>query len=86
MTEKYAMCSIITFLLSGALSFGISDVFSSIFAKLYAINEGVPLETLSEDYGMGILLSVLFLFSFIVLFPIMYFLIRKQMIKITRHH
>lgn len=82
MTEKLAVVSIIAFLLSGALSFGISDVFSIIFARLYAINEGVPLETLSEDYGLGILLSILFLFSFIVLFPTTYYLIKKQIIKV----
>lgn len=82
MTEKSAATSIIAFLLSGVLSFGMSDILSTIFAKLYAINEGVPLETLSEDYGLGILLFIVFLFSFIVLFPTAYYFIRKQIIKV----
>ena len=63
---------VIVFLISIALSFFMSDIISSIYVRWYAVNERVPLETLSEDYFMGFTSMIVFLLSFIVLLPLTY--------------
>ena len=82
--KKPIFISVISFLISLVLSCKVTGIVSDIFALLYALNEGVQLKDLSEDYGFGLLGIIFLSFSFFSLVLFFYFFIKKQIIRFIK--
>lgn len=83
--ENPIFLTFIALVISLPLDFYINDIFLDIFAWLYAANENVEISDLSEDYGfgmMGFLFGVSLLF---ILFLIIYFFIKKQLMRFSHY-
>ncbi len=78
---RKCVVSVFSFLLSFLISIVTSNFLSTLYAKLYALNEGVSLKELSEDYFMGFTSFLVFVLFFLFLLPVLYFLIKKQINK-----
>lgn len=61
------------------LSYVTADFASWVFAKLYAFRQGMALESLSEDYFMGFISSILFVGVFIFSAPAIFIFLMKKL-------
>ena len=83
--EKPMFLAFVAFFVSLLIAFYITDISIDIFALVYAASQGVERRELSEDYGFGMMGFLFSVFVFFLSLPILYFFIKKQLMRFSHY-